>query len=149
MNVAQYKEMLLSQEKKHHQTLRRIEPADNPYEETEQRNAAQLLDGLGLDWFHTPNGGVRNKAEGGKMKAQGVKSGVMDIIIMQDPISDKYQHHNGVAIELKRVKGGKVSDDQKKWLKIFERQGFYTCVCCGINEVVSTLTLLGFIKGDQ
>ena len=31
--------------------------------------------------YHVPNGGYRNKAEAGRFRAQGVKSGVPDIVL--------------------------------------------------------------------
>lgn len=36
----------------------------------------------GLIWFHVPNGGGRSRAEGGILKAMGVKRGVPDIVII-------------------------------------------------------------------
>jgi len=125
---------------------RKTEPEDNPLEETEQRTIAKILDEQGLDWFHVPNGGGRWKGEGGKLKAQGAKKGVPDIVIMENPKKTGYEHHPGVVIELKRIKGGTVSKEQKKWLAIFERQGFYSCVCRGHMEAVDKLVHLGLIE---
>lgn len=34
-------------------------------------------------WWHTPNGGLRNKREAAKLKAMGVKSGVADLIFIR------------------------------------------------------------------
>lgn len=51
--------------------------------------------------FHIPNGGVRNKATGGKLKAAGVKAGVPDICL---PLPCK--RYAGLYIELK---AGKIS----------------------------------------
>lgn len=129
------------------QAAPRCAPATVPVisEEDEQRAVARLLDDLGLDWFHPPNGGGRWRGEGGKLKAQGVKKGVPDIVILNHPPSAEYRHHAGVVIELKRVSGGVVSPDQKRWLEIFRRQGFFSSVCKGQDEVIATLRMLGFV----
>jgi hypothetical protein len=107
-----------------------------------------MLDDLGLDWFHPPNGGGRWRGEGGKLKAQGVKKGVPDIVILNAPTAEGYRHHVGVVIELKRVSGGVVSGEQKKWLAIFRRQGFYSTVCRGQKEVEAILAQLGFLAAN-
>jgi hypothetical protein len=121
---------------------RGFEPAENPYEESEQRLVAKVLDAQGLDWFHVPNGGGRWSGEGGKLKAQGVKKGVPDIVVMENPKAPGFQHHPGVVIELKRIKGGTVSEEQKKWLGIFKRQGFYSGIAKGHMEVIDILLKL-------
>lgn len=60
--------------------------------------------GADFVWWHTSNGGSRNKAEAGKFKLMGVLPGVPDIIIM---------YRGGVMfLELKDLKG-KLSPGQK------------------------------------
>lgn len=71
--------------------------------------------------YHIPNGGKRGKAEAGRFRAMGVKSGVPDIFL---PIKGKtynfdcpYEvHYSGLYIELKRQRGGTVSAAQKQWI---------------------------------
>lgn len=65
-----------------------------------------------LEWmFHCPNGGGRSKAEGGILKAMGVKPGVPDFMLPFASIQYK-----GLAIELK-ASNGKLTDEQRAWLK--------------------------------
>jgi len=75
--------------------------------------------------FAIPNGGKRNKATAGKLKAEGVKAGVPDICM---PVARGRFH--GLYIELK-APGGKPSDSQGKWIKDLTAQGYYACVCVG------------------
>jgi len=148
MSIAECREKHCPSHSNSRSTKKKQEPYDNPYEETEQRLVADILDEQGLDWFHVPNGGGRWKGEGGKLKAQGAKKGVPDIVIMQNPKAKGFEHHPGVVIELKRVKGGVVSEEQKEWLQIFKRQGFSTHVCKGHMEVVEVLQKLKLLDNN-
>lgn len=76
--------------------------------------------------YHTPNGGRRSKAEAGRFKAEGVKSGVPDIFL---PVARGGYH--GLYIELKRQRGGKASDTQKDWVKALGEQDYLVHVCKG------------------
>lgn len=116
-----------------------------PTEEQEQRTVAQFLDlFFPGEWFHVPNGGMRNKAEGGKLKAQGVKPGVPDNFIFR-PVCNA----PGVVIELKRISGGTVSKEQKEWLKMLSKFG-WLCYCIkGADAAIKLLQYLYFNKGDK
>lgn len=83
---------------------------------------------------HIPNGGSRHKAEAGKLKAMGVKNGFPDLFL---PI--RRSNWNGLFIELKRIKGGIVSDDQKDWLDFLRGQCFGAIVCHGWLEARKVL----------
>lgn len=82
--------------------------------------------------FHVPNGGLRNKVTSAKLKAEGVRPGVPDYIF---PVrvgwmeyGDKY---HGLAIELKRKKSSKMSDEQADWINWFDDNGWRAVVCKG------------------
>ena len=74
--------------------------------------------------FAIPNGGARHPAVAATMKATGVSAGVPDLFIPAWR----------VWIEMKRVKGGTVSAEQKSWLKYLEDCGYTTAVCHGFDE---------------
>lgn len=59
----------------------------------------------------------------------GVSPGVPDVCI---PIPSGSYH--GLYIELKRTKGGKVSDHQKDWLAFLTEKGYYAQVANGFEE---------------
>lgn len=84
--------------------------------------------------FHIPNGGSRGKAEAAHFKAEGVKSGVPDIFF---PVARGPYH--GLFIEMKRQKGGKVSDNQKAWIAALTVQGYLAAVCYGWKDAASLI----------
>lgn len=78
---------------------------------------------------HIPNGGKRGKAEAARFKLQGVKAGVPDIFL---PSARGGCH--GLYIELKRVKGGRVSAAQEEFIKALRAQGYRVAVCFGMEQ---------------
>lgn len=75
---------------------------------------------------HIPNGGSRDVREAVNLKRQGVKSGVPDLCL---PVPRGKYH--GLYIELKRIKGGRVSDEQQQWLTELQNVGYRAVVCKG------------------
>ena len=110
-------------------------------EEQHQRWLCQWLDNKRLFWCHTPNGGLRTKIAGAKLKAQGVKRGVPDVIIFDPPPGGGYV---GAAIELKPVGKGRPSAEQKMWLEGLKERGWAVTIAHGWNEAVSWLESLGY-----
>lgn len=76
--------------------------------------------------FHVPNGGSRDPIEARHLKEQGVKAGVPDMFL---PVPRGGYH--GLFIELKRSKGGVVSEDQRAWLDRLRLQGYRAEVARG------------------
>jgi hypothetical protein len=66
-----------------------------------------------------------------KMKKQGLEPGVPDIDV---PV--KRFPYGGLRIEMKRQKGGHVSDEQKLFHKLLRQQGYRVEVCKGWREAV-------------
>ena len=84
--------------------------------------------------FHIPNGGSRGKAEAARFKAEGVKAGVPDLFL---PVARGPYH--GLFIEMKRQKGGKVSDAQKAWILDLIDQGYLAVVCYGCKDAAELI----------
>lgn len=81
-----------------------------------------------------PNGGKRNPREAARLKAQGVKAGVSDLLLAL-PLNNKA----GLWIEMKRpiVKGKKkpiTSDTQIEWQNKMITAGYDAVVCFGLDE---------------
>lgn len=76
--------------------------------------------------FAVPNGGHRSKTEAAKFKAEGVVSGVSDLILL------KSNHDYGaLLIEMKTTaKGSRQSDNQKQWEQMITSLGEYKYVVC-------------------
>ena len=74
--------------------------------------------------FAIPNGGFRSRATAGRLKAEGVARGVPDLFVPA---------HN-LWIEMKRVKGGRLSPDQRDWIKYLEGLGNTCLVCHGAED---------------
>jgi hypothetical protein len=85
-------------------------------------------------FYAIPNGGFRHKAVAGKMKAQGVRAGVLDFNL--DVARGNY---HGLRIELKRRAGGTVSLAQKHWIAWLTSQGYLAVVCRGWENARDTL----------
>jgi VRR-NUC domain len=100
-----------------------------PTELVEQIKLATWLDKHGIRFFAIPNGGWRSMSEGVKFKRSGVKSGVPDICI---PLPVEPYH--GLYIELKRVRGGVLSEVQAEWLEFLNGKGYKASVARGFDE---------------
>lgn len=121
--------------------------SQDPEEWTERQiqcAIASVLDKLGVLWLHVPNEGKRDRIQGARLRAMGLKSGVPDILILE-PAPNK-PDVRGVAIELKRRKGGRLSENQTKWLESLRRRGFHAVVCKGYHAAIKELEELGFLK---
>lgn len=113
-------------------------------EDQEQTNLATYLDWRGLQWCHVPNGGSRNVIEATKLKRMGVKKGVPDILIFDQCIHDGL-HYTGVAIELKRQNGGRVTQEQNYWHAALDARGWLVRVCKGADQAREFLAGLQWV----
>lgn len=95
-------------------------------------------------FFAIPNGGSRHGAEAVKLKAEGVTAGVPDLFIAEPCFEDipcrrGRKLWNGLFIEMKRVKGGKVTAAQKEFMAKAEDRGFKCVVCAGADEALKEI----------
>ena len=84
--------------------------------------------------FHIPNGGLRSKPEAKRFKASGVKPGVPDIFLPAPR-----GMWSGLFIEMKRTKGGRVSEEQSEWISRLEAQGYKCEVCRGWQKAAEAI----------
>jgi len=120
--------------------MKRYKSSGEPTEATEQielfrwaEMAKQKHPDLEL-MYHIPNGGSRNKKEAHNLSLQGVKSGVPDICL---PAARGSFH--GLYIEMKSD-GGKVSDNQDKWLTALCENGYYTTVSYNCGQAIGVIS---------
>ena len=81
-----------------------------------------------------PNGGLRNKPEAMRFKAEGVRRGFPDMFL---PAARGGYH--ALAIELKRKFGGKVSPEQREWIDNLKAQGWYAIVSYGAGPAIEII----------
>lgn len=82
-----------------------------------------LVDARWALLFAVPNGGHRNKATAGRMKAEGVRAGVPDIFLAVPSVSKGF---HGAFIELK-VKHNQPTPQQSSWMALLAAQGYFVC----------------------
>lgn len=111
-------------------------------EEQEQMEFVRWLRINKIPHFHCPNevgGQTRSlKVRAIKMKRMGVSKGVPDLFIFI-PVAGINGHtdaYQAVAIEMKRKKGARTSDEQKEWLKVLELAGIPCAVCKGADKAI-------------
>ena len=90
--------------------------------------------------YAVPNGGLRGKVVARKLKAEGVKAGVPDLVLAA-PMGG----YHGLYLEMKRRKGSKVQADQKDWLTRLQEAGYCCCVCKGFASAKETL--IAYLEG--
>jgi len=84
--------------------------------------------------FAVPNGSARHPAVAGKLRAEGVRPGVSDYLLL---VPSKGFH--GLAIELKRQRGGEVSEAQAEFQMHARAHGYRAEVCKGWVEAWNTV----------
>lgn len=84
--------------------------------------------------YHIPNEGKRSAQTGARLVTLGLRSGVPDICL---PIA---RHgYTALYIELKRTKGGRLSDNQKVWLEKLNRWGCLAVRCDGWEQAARVI----------
>lgn len=109
------------------------------------RSAAEFLDWAlppSCRYTHIASGGKRHPAVAGQMKAQGVRRGAPDYVIVGP--------HGGLWIELKSATGV-LSDEQEAWRDVIVvAPGQRWALCRSIDEVIGACLEAGIaIKARQ
>lgn len=97
-----------------------------PSEHFEQRELVKWFRQTfkGVRIFAIPNGGVRSLSTAAKLKAEGVSSGVPDLCVPAWRL----------WIEMKRVKGGSLSAEQRDWIAYLEGVKYWCIVGKGAED---------------
>ena len=110
-----------------------------PKEHEEQAQFVRMVDAayprdIAALLFAIPNGGRRHIKTACDLKHEGVRSGVPDLFFA-------YPHkgYAGLFIEMKRRKGGRVSDGQKRYIELLRGQCYAAVVCRGCDEAFNAL----------
>lgn len=88
-----------------------------------------------LKWLHAiPNGQAKTPFQRMKFKREGLTSGVSDLCLPEPRGS-----FGGLYLELKRRKGGKVSDEQKEFIEFVKNGNYFVRVAEGSDEAIKFL----------
>jgi hypothetical protein len=84
--------------------------------------------------FHVPNGEARDPRTAAKLKWLGVRPGVPDLLfpMPRGP-------YTGLALEMKRRRGGRASGAQERFLGLLEASGWHVAICAGADEAIGEL----------
>lgn len=111
-----------------------------PTESEEQQAVMEWAEAESGRWpelhllYHIPNEGRRSMATGGRLRAEGLKSGVPDLCL-----PSAHGNYHGLYIEMKRTQGGKTTPEQKEWLAALEAEGYKTALCRGADAAIETI----------
>lgn len=92
--------------------------------------------------FAVPNGGMRNIVTAVKLKKEGCKSGIPDVL-MPFPVSP----YIGLAIEFKRGKKGVISDAQHDYICLLMQAGWRVEVCRDTESAIAIVK--DYLKGSK
>lgn len=85
--------------------------------------------------YHIPNGRTSAR-EGAKYKSIGARSGVPDVCI-----AFPRSHYHGLYFEFKRVFGGRLTENQERWLQKLRDMGYKAEVVYGWEDAKRQLEL--------
>lgn len=81
--------------------------------------------------FAIPNGGYRSRATAAKLKAEGVMRGIPDLFVPEWSL----------WIEMKRIKGGRLSPEQRDWKRYLEDVGNTVFVAFGCQHAIDQVEI--------
>lgn len=113
-----------------------------------------------LELRHIPHAHIANESRsssraaiirGAKLKKMGQSAGVWDyeIYVPIKGCTDEIDDYQLLKVEMKRQYGGTVSEDQKKWQKIYETAGIPCKVCKGAKEAIAFVEQFIYNKNDE
>jgi hypothetical protein len=83
--------------------------------------------------FAVPNGGQRHPAVAAQLKAEGVRAGVPDVLLLV-----ARGRFHGLAIEMK-VKPNKPTPAQEEWIARLRYYGYMAVTCWSANEAIGVI----------
>ena len=104
-----------------------------------------------VDWWHTPNGGLRDIKTAAKLKAMGVRPGVADFFFTwAAPVSVAAEPHlqkfpQNLFLELKRH-GQDLTSEQEQFRDSVTAKGSYYEVVDSIDDAIAVLKKYGVLR---
>lgn len=111
-------------------------------EHEEQAELARWLMDHQISHVAIPNAGQRSFRQASRLRSEGMQKGFPDLLVLTPPPSQPGAR--GVAIEMKRFHGGRLSVEQYGWLQKLNGLGWVTHVAEGATDAVCFLEGLGY-----
>lgn len=93
--------------------------------------------------FAIPNGGERNAIVGARLKAEGVRKGIPDLLLAVPKRTDlptiSVIHESGLFIEMK-TRTRKPSTDQLAAMSYLRKAGYEVALCYSTDEAIQAIT---------
>lgn len=87
--------------------------------------------------IHIPNGGSRRNAfEGWRLREQGVRAGVSDLLL---PVARGGYHGLWVEFKASAPYTARTTPAQLEWLELMNEQGYLAKLCIGLDEAFETI----------
>ncbi len=115
-----------------------------PSEEQEMHVLCDWLRAHGILFAHPANEGRHKPQYRRKQVVLGLQPGLPDLLIFTTP--PKKPVARGVAIELKRQRGGTISEAQMRWIEELRKCGWMAWVAPGAERAIEELERLGYGK---
>jgi len=116
-----------------------------PKEADEQKAFCRWLDLKKICYQGSMMGSFLHPATYNRAKLMGCKSGFPDIMVFdKPPLAHPSHNYIGIAIELKRIKGGIISEEQYTWHNALILRKWLVKVCYGADEAIEFMKSLGF-----
>lgn len=97
----------------------------------------------GILFMHAPNELANTDARKFHQAKMGLAPGFPDLLIFPSVKWCESNCYRGVAIEMKRTKGGKLNENQAQWLEELTSRGWYAFPALGHEAAITVLETLG------
>jgi len=86
-----------------------------------------------------PNGANKSPAARAKFQREGLRAGVPDLFLAAPELVAWEEPAHGLFVEMKRVRGGVVSPEQRAWHEALRGQGYRVVVAKGAEEGITAI----------
>jgi len=112
-----------------------------PLEEEEQATLVEWMEYQGVKFTAIPNSTfTKSWKQKKKNTEQGLRAGFPDLVVIIPKDKSKTGKNELIFIEMKRTKGGAVSESQKEWIEALTECDQEVFICKGFDEAEEVLS---------
>lgn len=104
-------------------------------EHDDQCRVCGWMDSMGMLYHAIPNAGKRSYLQAAFLRAEGMRKGVPDLFIAEP--RGKY---HGMYLEMKALRGGGLSTNQKETIALLRGKGYYVAVAHGYEDAITQIS---------